>query len=383
MLRPIRLAAAAAACALLPLSAMAAQPTEQQAQVLQQDLRGWIADVFGPEVKLPEGLLRITPEGDHFRVSVRLGAIPALSIVKGGEVAISAEPLPAGRWLLYHYRFASPLQFRLRLPSEMTGHAKVEMPVEFSIGFDNATWHGILDPSFTSPSIMTAKLEGYEFKSMAGPMRQSGHVDSLTGHALLAPSGNGRIDVTDQSAADDFTITTKGATPEQSVAVFMGHLEAIGKLAGVDPARVRSLFQVSTQAAQRAEQHPPSPKEAMAELRDAYLKLRGIATGGELVETLTDLRGCRGRSHGRYRPRHRGRRRRHAARDPRRAHDLFRRPAHRSGHPARGPGLRPEPRSHSADALRHPSRRPRRAGHGGDRAGRGAEHAAAADRAKR
>ncbi len=285
MLRPIRLLAAAA-LALLPLAAPAAEPSAQQAEAMQTELRDWLHDVFGPAAELPPGLIEVAPEADHYRVTVRLNRISGVSVVQGGEIAVSAQPLPNGRWLLYHYRVASPIRLRLQLPAGVAGNPRPQMG-ELAFRFENATWHGILDPSFRSPSIMTAKLDDYDFAAGAGMLGERGHTDSLTGDAMLAPAGGGRINISDQSAADNFSLAMKSPEMPHGIELFIGHAAATAKLAGIDPARVRSLFRPFTPAA--AEAHGPNAVE-MAAVREGYLRLRGIATGGELLETVSDVR---------------------------------------------------------------------------------------------
>ena len=304
MAAPLRFAAAIA-CLLGP-SAAFADPTAEQALALQQQLRDWIDQTLGSGIKIPEALFQIAPEADHYRISVKLSALPALAGAQGGELAVSAQALPAGRWLLYNYRFASPLKFRMDLPPMGAENTAGPGPLDFSISYGKLNGDAIVDPGFKTPSILSTRVEGYDTDAVSSKMRQKMHIDALAGHASLIPSADGRIDVIDEAAADNFSIVAKTANPQQSVAVFLGRVEAGGKIIGLDRDRVASLIQnlvqLSTNAVASMAPHDgqntspgnepaaEQPKPDRQSLRDLYLKLRGMATGAEFHEILDDLR---------------------------------------------------------------------------------------------
>ena len=294
-------------CMLVP-SAAFADPTAEQALTLQQQLRGWIDQTLGSGIKIPDALFQIAPETDHYRISIRLSVLPALAEAQGGDLAVSAQALPAGRWLLYDYRFASPFKFRMDLPpmaAESTG-TPGPGPLDFSISYGKLNGDAILDPGFATPSILTTSIDGYDADAVSGKMRQQVHIDALVGHASLIPSVDGRIDVIGEGAADCFSIVTKAVDPQQSVAVLLGRVEVGGQIIGLDRDRVvpliQNLVQVSTNALASMPPHDgqntspgnepaaEKPKPDRQSLRDLYLKLRGMATSGEFHETLDDLR---------------------------------------------------------------------------------------------
>ena len=62
---------------LLPAAARADDIGPAQAQALSQQLKDWLAGLFGPSVKLPELPWQITGAGDHYVLTVRIPALPA------------------------------------------------------------------------------------------------------------------------------------------------------------------------------------------------------------------------------------------------------------------------------------------------------------------
>jgi hypothetical protein len=296
---------AAAVCMLVP-SAAFADPTAEQALTLQQQLRGWIEQTLGSGIKIPDGLFQVAADADHYRISMRLSALPVFANAQGGDLAVSAQALPAGRWLLYDYRFASPLKFRMDLPPMGAESTASAGPLDFSISYGKLNGDAILDPGFATPSILTTRVEGYDTDAVNSKMRQKMHVDTLGGHAALIPSPGGRIDVIDEGAAENFSVVTKSADPQQSVAVFLGRVEVGGQIIGLDRDRVapliQNLVQVSTNALASMPPHDgqttspgnepaaEKPKPDRQSLRDLYLKLRGMVAGGEFRETLDDVR---------------------------------------------------------------------------------------------
>lgn len=290
MLAPIRLATAVV-CALLPLSALA-ETTAEQAQSLQQDLRGWVEQTFGSDVKLPEGLVQVTPEADHFQIAVRPSAVPGLAGIEGGDMAIAAQPLPSGRWLLYDFRFASPFRLHVDLPETPPAAAGAGMsgPLDLVMRLGRFAWDGMFDPAFASPSVVRAHAHGYELEANAGKVRVRAHADALRRQWSLIPAGGNRIDVVDRASLDDFGMVIEAPDPQQSPAAFIGRIETSATVTGLDRDRVlpmvRSLFQASSNAVAANS----APDQSRASLRDVYAKLRDIAAGGGFHETLEDLR---------------------------------------------------------------------------------------------
>lgn len=292
---PFRFAAALAAM-LVPLAAFADTPAEQAA-TLQQQLHDWVEKTFGPAVKIPDGLVQFAPEGDHVRVTVHLRALPVLSGVEGGDFSVSAQALPAGRWLTYDYHLDPPLKFRMDLPPNVGGGggAPGPGPLDVSIGFGRLDGDAITDPNFAAPSVMTTRVRDYKIDVASSRLQEHVHIDAVTGHALITPAHDGRIDVIEEGAADDFGIAAKTGEPPQSVAVFVGRVEVANHILGLDHERlaeaVKKLIGFTTTAlASASNPAAERPKLDQQFARDWYTMLRGIVTGWEFRESYDDLR---------------------------------------------------------------------------------------------
>lgn len=290
MPRAIQLALAAIV-SLSPVAALA-DATAEQAQALQQQVRRWVESSFGLTAAFLNDLsFAVVPERDHYRFSLRLGAIPLLSGMQNDEMSVAAQALPAGQWLVFDQRLASPMHLRTTLPnSGAAGGPNLSGPLEMLFRFGKVSWGGLIDPGFATPSILSTTMEGYDVDAKAGDFRQVMGIGKLAGQVSLLPIGGARIDIRDDAAADDFSIAVKGQGPEQSFAAFLGRVEASGKIAGLLPDGVGALVRAFTEPATMAAMSAPDSNPS-ALLRLLYSKLRGIATGAEFREALEDLRG--------------------------------------------------------------------------------------------
>ena len=293
---PIRLGLTAL-CALVPAAAFA-DPTAEQAQSLQQQLRGWLEQSFGAKVTLP---VEVAPEGDHYRVSLRIPDFFGISYVQGGgTISLAISPMPAGRWLLADYRIASPIKVKVDLGSlPSNAGAGSAGPFETTMNFDKTDLNGIFDPTFATPSEVTTRIGGLDFTTEGGQMRQSARADGGTGKVSIIPAGNNRIDITGETAAENFSSATKAAG-QPAVAVFMGAARQSLQIRRLDPERARQAIRSLVQLANsKLGAGPPGqapngaaeqPKVELQSARDLYTMLRGIVGGGEFSETLEDLR---------------------------------------------------------------------------------------------
>jgi len=281
----------------------AAGPAPAKAEEPQQKLRGWIEQVLGAGAKL-------TRQGDHWRITYSLGALPGISSLKGGDIAFSAYPLIGGRWVFYDYGMNSPLSFRADLPpaSAGIGVPSKMRPLEVTVSFGQLGSDAIVDPEFATPSTLMTRLERYDVFTRSGAMRQRLHFDSADGQMTAIPDADGRIDVTGMSRAEEFAAVVVNAPDLPPAALAIGRVQLTAALRQIDRKRalaaMGSLYQVSNQAlaampsrngenggAAASGAEAPTPKPGRPDLRALYTMLRGIAGGGEISETLEDVRG--------------------------------------------------------------------------------------------
>src|SRR4051812_29901402 len=100
----------ALAVATLPLAApaLAADATPEQAQVLERQIREWVTGLLGPQVKIANRPVIITPEGDHYAV-----AIPFGEAADDPRLTATARAADGGRWNIDNIRLPSPSEFRI------------------------------------------------------------------------------------------------------------------------------------------------------------------------------------------------------------------------------------------------------------------------------
>ena len=290
MPRAIQLAIAAIV-SFAPVAALA-DPTAEQAQALQQQVRHWVETTVGlTPAFLNDISFRVAPEGDHYRLSLRLGAMPLFSGMQDDEVSVAAQMLPAGQWLLFDYRLATPMRLRVVMP-KTGGAAGAEpwVPIDMLLRFGKIGRDAMIDPSFKTPSVASTTTAGFQLAATSAEMRQRVDIDQLAGHAALIPVGGGRVDIRDDAAAEDVSVAMNGQGAQQSFAAFLGRVEVNASIAGLLPEAVAALVQAFTEppagGGMAAQERDPA-----ALLRVLYSKLRGIATGGAIHETLEDVRG--------------------------------------------------------------------------------------------
>jgi hypothetical protein len=294
---PIRLAAAAILLA-LPLAANA-DTTAGQAAALRTDLREWVAHVFGPKAKLPEKLIEVAPEGDHFRVTIALASSPGLSIDEGGTISAAVFPPQNGAsWRIADLRFASPTRLTLhpKRPSASPG------AITMAMSYKDMNGKGQLDPSLGTASAVQIKLNGYQLTADGPKIVLRIGMDRLLGEIGLTPTAPGRVDFSETSATDDYSSQQKSpGKPEVDMAA--KRLGARLRVSALDPNRVIPLARAlaalgQTERKLRAAQHEaggkaPNPfdtEEGRSAVRAAYLAFRGIASGADLHEAIDGVR---------------------------------------------------------------------------------------------
>lgn len=285
-----RLRLAAAIFVVLPFAVAAADTTADQAAALRTQLREWVENVFGPQAKVPDNLIEVAPQGDHFHVTVALGAFPDLKVAEGGTVSADVAPGPAGAWRIDSLRFASPT--KLTLPAILS--KRKPGPTQITSSYKTMQGQGVLDPSFNTPSKLTMKVEGSDVEAVNPGTQVHTQIDSLTADMGLTPTTPGRVDFSESATAANYSSEGKS---ENAPPFEMAAKEVATKFGVTSLATERVIPLVHALGAlgesPAAGPKPPDPlttPEGRKALRAAYLAFRGIATGAELKEALGGLR---------------------------------------------------------------------------------------------
>lgn len=299
--------AVAGACAGLPLLA-AADTTAEQAVGLSQQLHDWVKHMAGQDVVIPDKLIEVKAEGDHYRVSFQAAAVPGIKVSEGGTISAAVHPASNGRWTVGDLRFASPTKFALARnggTEPSGGSAATRPPSEIAVTLAKSEGSAVLDPSFASASTVKTRTTGYDIVGIGGAAQQHTRLDSASAEASLAPAVNGHLDFTETAGGENYSSTMKSADL-QPVELAAQHVGVKVRVDSLDPARIVLLVREVVKLVNRAAGPQPAepnletedaikPNRARAPVdpksfRDLYLAFRGLASGGELTEAVDGVR---------------------------------------------------------------------------------------------
>lgn len=277
-----------------PSLSRAADVTPDQARALEGQLRAWFASVAGPDLPIASSPIQVTPEGDHFRLTVPPAG--AAMPVKGWPTFIAnARPAEAGRWTLDGVRMQSPATFTVDVvPSTKPGEkAAAPVPTTYTISYATQEGGGTWDPTFATPSVLNSNSTGFQMTSDGGGLRQVTKIERTTSASALRPVGEGRVDASVDVNGTGYSLQTKAADPASgvpAVQIAARQVKVVLGMAGVSRERsaqiIPALARLSPPAgAAPGAKAPPNP-EAVRVLVQA---MQGLASGVTMVEVLDDL----------------------------------------------------------------------------------------------
>jgi hypothetical protein len=230
---------APALLAIAPLfvqEANAAGTSAAEAQALQRQLRAWIAGLAGPGAALPDELVRITPEGDRFRLEVPVaGPIGTRGVVVSGPpVSAFIRPQGNGAWQVEGMTAPSPLH--VSNPAAPEG-----MPTSWTMTLDAQESHGVLDPTFAGASRLDSTVRGYNVASSGSKGDQITHIDRYTSHMLWQPVGDGRLELSGDGTGDNVSVIE---IPKDGAAVHLAArtVRTTGRVTGFAPDRLGDVI---------------------------------------------------------------------------------------------------------------------------------------------
>lgn len=276
---------------LLPCGALADDIGPAQAQALQQQLKDWLAGLRGPSVKLPDLPWQISGEHDHYVITWPVSAITS----QNGEAAVTANvrPLDGGRWSVDDVKMPPSGSFTINFPNPSDPGNSAPATVDYTIGKQDS--HGVIDPSFATPSTLHAEIGDLVVATNSPTQRQEQHFDHYVADTSLTPLGNGRLDLVSNATVDGWKSASQlnGGTP---VAVGIQSIRAVGKVGNVSRDRVAALLAATGGligalppdfATQQDKTDIPAP--ARAQLRQLIDSLQDILTEVSIEETMDGL----------------------------------------------------------------------------------------------
>ncbi len=312
MTKAKRLAPAFALAALLASTTAHADVTTDQARNLEGQLRDWLSGLFKPAVKIGDRPVRVTAEGDHFRLEMPIPPLGAAGMSVPGPVTMSARPLPDGRWALDDLRV--PLPLRYTAPARLTRPGQQLDSLDATVGSQD--FHGVFDFTFAQPSsydqhftdLHTATVQSIMTPAAKPPPPRPGTPDKpqataphtvtirsttdtarLSGHSLWQPVGGGRVDMTAESTFDRIRgqLSPSDSRPTTYTAE---HGDFAAHLRNVAPDTVATMVRAISALVPSfaANQDHPTP-EQRALLRQLVYALRDASSGFDVVQTAENV----------------------------------------------------------------------------------------------
>ncbi len=263
-----------------------AEITPDSAQALQTQLHDWLAGLLQPAVTAADAPFQVTPEGDHFRLTVAPGVpVAGKAALDYGSVSFSARPLDAGRWALDDLRLPGPIRLTgpdLPAPKAAPGRPPGQPIANVTeITTQGLQWHGLIDPSFATTSTLDNAADGIR---ITGPLTTLS-LGKGASHGTLTPDGDGTLTYASQSTIADLRETAALPTGD-SVQVSFAKVAGSSTVHGISPATLAEILRDA--AALGAQQDGPgaTPSPAQHETMLKLVDLLGnVARGAEITGT--------------------------------------------------------------------------------------------------
>jgi hypothetical protein len=246
-----------------------------QAQALTSQLHDWLRGLVGPAAALPD--LRATAEGDHYLLTVPIDALSG----RLKDITANLRPLDGGRWAADDIRLPADATFTAKLRPPNGGPGPVDVPFHLSIAGQDS--HGVLDPTFATPSTLELGLVGVGLDSEDAARPQRQRFGLLNQTLVLRPAADGKLDIDQDSTVDGWE--SAQAMPDgHAVAVAAGRLAGSVRIVGLDRAQAATMGPVLSALAAA-----PTP-ERNERLRALVVALHGLLTSVRFGETIEHMR---------------------------------------------------------------------------------------------
>lgn len=301
----LRAAILASLVASAPVASRAADVTPEQARALEGQLRGWFASVAGPGLPLASSPIQVSPEGDHYRLTIPLaGSVTQVKSLP--SVTANARPGQGGQWMIDGLKVQTPATFVINTPAPPAKpgeKAKPAVPTTYMVDYATQEGGGTWDPTFAAPSVIRTNSTGFRMTADSAAAKSVSTIESTASTMTLRPVADNRVDFSLDVTGTGFSQDNKAAgAGVEGAATQVGarQVKVQAAMPGVSrersaqiiPALVRLTFSSST---------PPSSKVPLdAEglrlrardpegVRLLIQAMQGFASGLILSEVLDDL----------------------------------------------------------------------------------------------
>jgi len=244
MHRSVRAALTATLLAAAAPQARAADVTPDQANALEGQVRSWAQGLLGPDVRLADRPVQVTPEGDHYHLAiplkVRRGFTPGEIVLTG-----SARPASDGRWTIEDVRFPSPSSFTVQVRASPKAGQTPEppVPVDYTVTAGSQENQAVYDPSFATPSTLTTSVRDLRIAATSALTDQLTTVRRLAGINTLRPSGTDRTDLIVDSTMEGYALNSK-IDDNQKIGFAAEKVRVAGQMTAVSRDRVAQIIPV-------------------------------------------------------------------------------------------------------------------------------------------
>lgn len=287
---PVFAAVLLAATAITPVAQAQTTPiSAEQAQVVESNIRAWLAGQIGAAVDVSALPLRVIAETDSYQLEVPFGGAIADGAVHvgNGRVTVRVKQLDDHRWAIENFRLPSPWTFGV---DKALQDASEEGFTGLTIKIGDQDTHGVLDTSLATTSTLDTKIQGYTvvMEGKKGP--QTTRVDGLTSHIAWQPTGDGLLTMTGQSNVDGYKATT--LLPDgQDLKIDIAHMRASMTATGVAMAGLGTMIHsaAALAASAQAMKTAGAPKpDGIPEADKATVKTQVKALAGMMGSLVTD-----------------------------------------------------------------------------------------------
>ncbi len=227
--------------------AQAADVTPAQAKALEAQVRVWIQDMLGPDVRVADRPVEAAAEGDHFRLSLPLrvtrGFKPDTIMLTG-----SATQISGGRWGVADLQIPSPSSFTLDVPATNKAPPKPgqnapepPIPVDYTVSAGSQESEGVYDPSFATASTLTTSLQNLRIVATSVLTEQLTTVRHLAGTNKIQPSGADRVDLMTDGTMEGYALSANMGSG-QPVEVAAEKIRATGEVTALSRDRIATMI---------------------------------------------------------------------------------------------------------------------------------------------
>jgi hypothetical protein len=224
--------------------ARAAAPDADQAKAMQDAIQSWLSGLVGQAAsKLPRPPVQVTAAGDHYVLAVPfdriLTAIMGVKSSMPGPWTMNLAPRDESKWEVEQVHFPTPWTFSIHTQS---GAKTVGMDMRINV--QKRTAHGLVDPTFASPSTLESATQGLDMTmtSETGERKteRKERVDNATSKFVLAPEQGTTVNASEDGTFDGMTVEEN--LPSGHALQFRVHHGTIGmRFDDVDRVKLASM----------------------------------------------------------------------------------------------------------------------------------------------